>query len=107
MDEERSPFHEALEGVGVALALLFTLFLLAFVVFNTWADWGPNGPTSAWTSTPMLLLSFFGMTQSVYILPAYLFFRRKGLRHTARGLLWGAGLILVVNLAAYFWWTRG
>lgn len=106
MDEHPS-WHGVLEGVGVAFLLLFAVFLLAFAAFDTWAEWGPNGPTSAWTDIPMFLLSFIGLAQTVYIVPIFFFFRRRGMSLIAQGILLGAGIILLINLAAYAWWTRG
>jgi hypothetical protein len=63
MDEESSRRHQTLEGMGIVLIILFACFLLAYAVFDTWADWGPNGPTNDWATLPMLALGFCGLSQ--------------------------------------------
>jgi membrane protein YdbS with pleckstrin-like domain len=90
------------EGVGIAFAIMGVCFLLAFACFSTWSTWGPNGPESPWTSIPLLLLSFYGATQWIVVLPAYFFYRKKNFKFTAQGLLWGAGGIMLANAVLYF-----
>ncbi|HTC19318.1 MAG TPA: hypothetical protein VK859_00620 [bacterium] len=107
MDEITSRRNQILEGMGIVLAILFALFLLAYAVFDTWANWGPNGPTDDWTTAPMLALGFCGMSQLVYVIPCFLFFRKKNQPHVARGVLYGAALVLSANLLVYFLWIKG
>ena len=107
MGEPQTSQHETLEGMGLVGAILFALFLLAYAVFDTWAEWGPNGPVNEWTNIPMLLLAYCGVTQMVYVVPCYFYFRKKGKPKIAKGVLLGAVLILVVNLVIYFLWARG
>ena len=106
MDKESSRSHQVFEGMGIAIAILFALFLLAYAVFDTWADWGPNGPTNDWATFPMLALGFCGLSQLFYVIPCFLFFRKKNQPHIARGILYGAALILFVNVLVYFLWIR-
>lgn len=107
MDEPRTPQQRFWEGFGVAWALLFAVFLMFYAAFITWSDWGPNGPTDPWTDVPMYLLTFCGLSQLVYIIPCYIFFTLKKMRLLARGVLLGAGSILLLNLLVYFWWLHG
>lgn len=106
MDEKKSTLQQVLEGMGIVAAILLALFLLAYAVFDTWADWGPNGPTNGWTNLPMIFLGFCGLTQWVYVIPCYLFFKKKNNPHAARGVLLGAFLILGGNLLVYLLWIR-
>ena len=106
MDEMKSRRQQILEGMGIVLAILFALFLLAFAVFDTWADWGPNGPTNDWATTPMLALGFCGISQMVYVIPCILFFRKKNQPDVARGVLYGALLMMAANLLVYFLWIK-
>ena len=106
MPEPRSAGWQVLEGMSVALGLLFALFFFTYAVLDTWADWGPNGPLNDWTNTPLLLLAYCGLSQVVYVVPCYLFFRKKNMVHLAKGLLLGAALILVTNLLVYEWWSH-
>lgn len=95
------------EGFGLAWALLFVCFLVAYAAFVTWADWGPNGPIDEWTNIPMYMLTFCGLSQLVYIIPCIIFFVIKKMSHHLKGLLWGAVSVLGVNLLVYFWWLHG
>ncbi len=106
MDEDSSRRHQIFEGMGVVLIILLALFLLAYAVFDTWADWGPNGPTNDWATGPMLALGFCGLSQLIYVIPCFLFFRKKNQPHIARGVLYGAALVFLVNLLVYFLWIR-
>lgn len=109
MDEIPSPRKKVFEGIGVSLALLFAVLFLSYAAFDTWSDWGPDGPIDEWTNVPMLLLSYFGLTQWVYLLPCYFFFTKKKMTYIARGLLIGGALILVGNLLLFcffWWWSR-
>ncbi len=106
MDEKSFRRREVFEGIGIVLAILFALFLLAYAVFDTWADWGPNGPTNDWTTVPMLVLGFCGLSQWVYVIPCFLFFSKKKRPHVARGVLYGAVLVLSTNLLVYFLWLH-
>jgi hypothetical protein len=106
MDEESLRRHQVFEGMGIVLAVLFALFLLAFAVFDTWADWGPNGPINDWASVPMLALGLCGLSQLVYVIPCFLFFRKKNQPHVARGVLYGAALVLAANLLVYLFWIK-
>jgi hypothetical protein len=106
MDEESSRRNQILEGMGVVLAILLALFLLAYAVFDTWADWGPNGPINDWATLPMLFLGFCGLSQLVYVIPCYLFFWKRKHRYVAGGVLYGAGLVLMGNLLVYLLWIR-
>ncbi|HVZ80803.1 MAG TPA: hypothetical protein VHE12_08400 [bacterium] len=90
------------EGVGITFAIMGSVFLLAYACFISWSQWGPNGPTSAWTNIPLTLLAFYGATQWVFVLPAYWFYRKKNFKYTAKGLLWAAGTITLGNLVLYF-----
>ena len=90
------------EGVGIAFAIMGVAFLLSYACFITWSQWGPNGPTSPWTNIPLLLLAFYGATQWVFVLPCYIFYRRKNFNFTAKGLLWAAGAISLGNALIYF-----
>jgi hypothetical protein len=103
-DEKPSPIREVLEGVGIVLLMLFALFLTAYAAFDTWAEWGPNGPVDDWANIPMLLLSFCGLTQLVYVVPAYFFFKRNHFFNNAKGVMIGAILVFVSNLGIYLWW---
>ena len=42
-------------------------------------------------------LAAAGLIQLVYIVPLYLYFRRKGTTETAKGLLIAASLVILVN----------
>jgi hypothetical protein len=106
MDETKPRGQQILEGMGIVLAILFALFLLAFAVFDTWADWGPNGPTNNWATIPMLALGFCGISQMVYVIPCILFFRKKNQPDVARGVLYGALLVMAANLLVYFLWIK-
>ena len=92
--------------MAVVLGLLLAYFFVTYAVLDTWADWGPNGPTNEWTNIPLLLLSFCGLSQMVYVVPCYLFFLKTNRPHIAKGVLFGAALILAINLLVYGWWTR-
>lgn len=105
--DESSAQRRVWEGFGLAWALLFVLFLIFYAAFITWSDWGPNGPTDHWTDLPMYLLTLCGLSQLVYVVPCYLFFSLKKMRHLAKGVLWGAASILGVNLLVYFWCLHG
>lgn len=107
MNPETSSQQQVWEGVVVAWGLLFAVFFVSFAAFVTWSDWGPNGPTDEWTSLPLLWLSYSGLTQLVYVVPGYVFFLKKKMPNIARGLLWGAASIFVLNLLGYLWWLRG
>jgi len=106
MDERHIQRQELYEGIGVVLAILFAIFLLAYAVFDTWADWGPNGPVNEWTNIPMVLLGVSGLTQLVYTIPCYLFFNRKNKPYIARGVLWGTLLVMAGNLFVYIFWIK-
>ena len=86
-----------LEGVWIALAIMGATFLLACACFASWSDWGPDGPTSPWTKIPMALISFYGATQWIVILPVYFFYQKRNFKFTAKGLLWTAGGITLLN----------
>ncbi len=92
------------EGFGVAWWLLFAVFLVAFAAFTTWSDWGPEGPTDEWTNIPMILLSYSGLSQLIYVVPCYVFFLKKNMPSLAKGVLWGALSIFVLNLLVYLLW---
>ncbi len=106
MVEESSRRYQVFEGMGIVLAVLFALFLFAFAIFDTWADWGPNGPTNDWATFPMLVLGFCGLSQWVYVIPCFLFFRKKNQPYVAKGVLYGAILVLSLNFLVYLLWIR-
>ena len=106
MDEKSFQHRQVFEGMVIVLAILFALFLLAYAVFDTWADWGPNGPTNDWATFPMLSLGFCGLSQLIYVSPCFLFFRKKNQSHVARGVLYGAALVLALNFLVYLLWIR-
>jgi hypothetical protein len=83
------------EAVGVALALLggLAIFLVPLVVVSThtWL-------LSTWAAAPLILSAvLFGVTIWAPVALGYWRFRRGGLARTARGLVIGAGLVLIAN----------
>lgn len=89
------------EGVIIAVAIMGGVFLVAFASFVSWSEWGANGPSSHWTDIPMTLLCFYGVTQWVFIVPVYLFYKKRNFKYTAKGLLAAAGLISLLNGLIY------
>jgi hypothetical protein len=102
MVDSPSPRWRFLEGFGIVWAILFAMILLVTAVFLTWADWGPNGPTNGWTNIPIYAIMFCGLTQLAYVIPSYLFLKKKDQPLVAKGVLWGALSVLAVNLLVYF-----
>ena len=106
MDDQSTPLQQLFEGIGIVLLFLLALFIFAYAAFDTWSDWGINGPTSGWTEIPMFLLAFCGLTQAVYVIPAVLFLKKRNMPQVAKGVVLGAVLVLVVDLLVLFLGTR-
>ncbi len=94
------------EGVGVAFALLSAFLLFLYAVLDTWADWGPNGPVGDWTAVPVDLMAFCGLSQFLYVVPCFFFFKARRSPQIAKGLLMGALLVLAANLVFFSFWAR-
>jgi hypothetical protein len=106
-------------GTGIAVAILAVVFLLLFL----WLSLGlaTNGyfmnvidllhaPAAIQNRFARKLASFgllaffgFGLTQLIYVVPVIYWARAKGWAEFARGLLIGAAILLLLNVAGALW----
>lgn len=72
-------------GRGIGCTVLLHLFQLPLAIFIP-----PIGFFS---------LIFIGLSQLIYMIPAFIYFRKQGETETAQGLIIGAGITFLLNAA--------
>jgi hypothetical protein len=83
---------EGRHGTGILLTgglhIIFAGILFLFFLVTGGSDWGIVFP-----------LFFLGVTQAIYIIPAFVIARGKGRTQVAQGLLIGAAITFLLNAA--------
>jgi hypothetical protein len=96
-DSEESDKKELWKGLGYTAALhcIFAAFLFGLSMFQDEGDVIMRAP-----------LLFLGVTQAIYMVPAFVITRGKGREQLAKGLLIGAAITFLLNAACagYLLW---
>lgn len=83
-------------GIGIVLAADVVLFIVLLLV-------GPGlSDTAPWLSGVLTVAMFgIGLTQLLYVVPLYLYFRKTSQKNTAKGLVIGASIVALLNVTCW------
>jgi hypothetical protein len=107
LDRRASELPELSPGsvaLGLGLTIMFhvivqvpTFFLLIAIASGEWS-----------LELPIRAVTYIGLTQLVYMIPAVLFSRHRGESETAKGLIIGASITFLLNAACsgLLFWNR-
>jgi hypothetical protein len=100
--------NNQMDWLKITASILLGVFLVKFVhmlVFTIFISIGYSIPTGNMRNTLLTIVGYFYLglfiTQLIYIIPLYLFFKRRSYRYIATGIIVGAVITALVNGGCY------